>query len=123
MERATFAPRRSRSRPYRKNDQAWIGQKNGAVVRKLLGYRRFEGIASAQARESQFGWATTELQFPPPGTGSVNSSEFAPGPAGAAGQVIASVEGAQKIEFATLLENRAIGTIGEMIFNFLKPQC
>jgi hypothetical protein len=32
----------TRSRPYRKNDQAWIEQKNGAVVRKLLGYRRFE---------------------------------------------------------------------------------
>ncbi|WP_287259032.1 transposase family protein [Mesorhizobium sp.] len=28
----------TRSRPYRKNDQAWIEQKNGAVVRKLLGY-------------------------------------------------------------------------------------
>jgi len=27
---------RIRSRPYRKNDQAWIEQKNGAVVRKLL---------------------------------------------------------------------------------------
>lgn len=39
----------TRSRPYRKNDQAWIEQKNGAVVRKLLGYRRFQGIASAQA--------------------------------------------------------------------------
>src|SRR5262245_36371572 len=31
----------TRSRPYRKNDQAWIEQKNGAVIRKLLGYRRF----------------------------------------------------------------------------------
>src|ERR1700748_1130701 len=39
----------SRSRPYRKNDQAWIEQKNGAVVRKLLGYRRFEGLAAARA--------------------------------------------------------------------------
>jgi len=39
----------TRSRPYRKNDQAWIEQKNGAIVRKLLGYRRFEGIAAAQA--------------------------------------------------------------------------
>src|SRR5688572_28578645 len=29
----------TRSRPYRKNDQAWIEQKNGASVRKLLGYR------------------------------------------------------------------------------------
>ena len=37
----------TRSRPYRKNDQAWIEQKNGAIVRKLLGYRRFEGLAAA----------------------------------------------------------------------------
>jgi hypothetical protein len=39
----------TRSRPYRKNDQAWIEQKNGAVVRKLLGYRRFEGLGAARA--------------------------------------------------------------------------
>jgi hypothetical protein len=39
----------TRSRPYRKNDQAWIEQKNGAVVRRMIGYRRFEGIAAAQA--------------------------------------------------------------------------
>ena len=39
----------TRSRPYWKNDQAWIEQENGAVVRKLLGYRRFAGIAAARA--------------------------------------------------------------------------
>ena len=38
----------TRSRPYRKNDQAWIEQKNGAVVRQMVGYRRLEGIAAAQ---------------------------------------------------------------------------
>jgi hypothetical protein len=41
--------RLTRSRPYRKKNQAWIEQKHGAVVRKLLGYRRFQGIAAAQA--------------------------------------------------------------------------
>src|SRR4029079_15489953 len=30
----------TRSRPYHKNDQAWIEQKNGSVVRRLVGYRR-----------------------------------------------------------------------------------
>ena len=30
-------------RPYRKNDQAYVEQKNGAVVRRLVGYRRLEG--------------------------------------------------------------------------------
>jgi hypothetical protein len=37
----------TRCRPYRKNDQAFIEQKNGAVVRRLVGYRRFEGIKAA----------------------------------------------------------------------------
>lgn len=32
----------TRSRPYRKNDQAWVEQKNGSVVRRLVGYRRLE---------------------------------------------------------------------------------
>lgn len=45
----------TRSRPYRKNDQAWIEQKNGAVVRKLLGYRRFEGLAAARAITRLYG--------------------------------------------------------------------
>lgn len=39
----------TRSRPYRKNDQAWVEQKNGAVVRRLVGYRRLEGLAAAEA--------------------------------------------------------------------------
>lgn len=37
----------TRSRPYRKNDQAWVEQKNGSVVRRLIGYRRLEGSAAA----------------------------------------------------------------------------
>ncbi len=45
----------TRSRPYRKNDQAWIEQKNGAIVRKHLGYRRFEGIAAAQVLARLYG--------------------------------------------------------------------
>jgi hypothetical protein len=45
----------TRSRPYRKNDQAWIEQKNGAIVRKLLGHRRFEGIARNAARSRGVG--------------------------------------------------------------------
>ncbi len=32
----------TRSRAYRKNDQAWVEQKNGAIVRRLVGYGRFE---------------------------------------------------------------------------------
>jgi hypothetical protein len=39
----------TRSRAYRKNDQAWVEQKNGAIVRRLVGYGRLEGLASVQA--------------------------------------------------------------------------
>ena len=37
----------TRSRPYKKNDQAWVEQKNGAVVRRMIGYGRLEGVAAA----------------------------------------------------------------------------
>ncbi len=39
----------TRCRPYRKNDQAWVEQKNGAVVRRMVGYRRLEGLKAAAA--------------------------------------------------------------------------
>jgi hypothetical protein len=39
----------TRSRAYRKNDQAWVEQKNGAVVRKLIGYGRIEGLSATAA--------------------------------------------------------------------------
>ena len=38
----------TRSRAYRKNDQAWVEQKNGAVVRRLVGYDRLSGIADVE---------------------------------------------------------------------------
>lgn len=49
----------TRCRPYRKNDQAHIEQKNGAVVRRIVGYRRFEGMPAA--RELARLYATTRL--------------------------------------------------------------
>ena len=36
----------TRSRAYRKNDQAWVEQKNGAVVRRLAGYGRLSGLTA-----------------------------------------------------------------------------
>jgi hypothetical protein len=39
----------TRSRAYHKNEQAWVEQKNGAVVRRLVGYERFSGIVAGQA--------------------------------------------------------------------------
>src|SRR6202451_1957850 len=37
----------TRCRPYRKNDQAWVEQKNGAVVRRIVGHRRYVGLDAA----------------------------------------------------------------------------
>jgi hypothetical protein len=37
----------TRSRAYRKNDQAWVKQKNGAVVRRLAGYGHLSGLNAA----------------------------------------------------------------------------
>jgi hypothetical protein len=39
----------TRGRPHRKNDQAWVEQKNGAVVRRLVGYGRLEGLEATEA--------------------------------------------------------------------------
>jgi hypothetical protein len=39
----------TRCRPYHKNDQAWVEQKNGTVVRRVVGYRRYEGVEAAAA--------------------------------------------------------------------------
>ena len=38
----------TRSRAYQKNDQAWIEQKNGAVVRRFVGYERYTGLIAGQ---------------------------------------------------------------------------
>ena len=39
----------TRSRAYKKNDQAWVEQKNGAVVRRLVGYGRLSGAEATKA--------------------------------------------------------------------------
>jgi hypothetical protein len=38
----------TRSRAYQKNDQAWIEQKNGAVVRRFVGNERYSGLVAGQ---------------------------------------------------------------------------
>ena len=38
----------TRSRAYRKNDQPWIEQKNGSVVRRFAGYDRYSGRIAGQ---------------------------------------------------------------------------
>jgi hypothetical protein len=44
-EKITF----TRSRAYRKNDQAHVEEKNGSVVRRLVGYDRYEGMDAWRA--------------------------------------------------------------------------
>ena len=44
-----------RSRPYRKNDQAWIEQKNGAVVRHFVGHDRYSGAVAGQTMAHLYG--------------------------------------------------------------------
>lgn len=39
----------TRSRVHHKNDQAWIEQKNGAVIRRFVGHERLSGIVAGQA--------------------------------------------------------------------------
>lgn len=39
----------TRSRPYKKNDQADVEQKNWSIVRQLVGYGRYEGEAAYEA--------------------------------------------------------------------------
>jgi hypothetical protein len=44
----------TRSRAYQKNDQAWIEQKNGAVVRRFVGHERFAGLVAGQCLAQLF---------------------------------------------------------------------
>jgi hypothetical protein len=39
----------TRSRPYKKNDQAHVEEKNGSIIRKVTGYNRFEGFNAEQS--------------------------------------------------------------------------
>lgn len=39
----------TRSRAYKKNDQAWVEQKNGSIVRRLVGYGRLSGLSETKA--------------------------------------------------------------------------
>jgi hypothetical protein len=53
----------TRSRAYKKNDQAFVEQKNGAVVRRLVGYGRFEGIEAAQCMARLYAAARLYVNF------------------------------------------------------------
>ncbi len=53
----------TRSRAYKKNDQAFVEQKNGAVVRRLVGYGRFDGIETARVMARLYAAARLYVNF------------------------------------------------------------
>jgi hypothetical protein len=53
----------TRSRAYKKNDQAWVEQKNGAIVRRLVGYGRLSGLAATQALAQLYGASRLYVNF------------------------------------------------------------
>ena len=44
----------TRCRPYKKNDQCFVEQKNGAIIRKFVGYDRFTGLPPCQALQALY---------------------------------------------------------------------
>jgi hypothetical protein len=53
----------TRSRAYIKNDQAWVEQKNGAVVRRLAGYGRLSGLSAARVLHGLYESARLYVNF------------------------------------------------------------
>src|ERR1700756_170404 len=53
----------TRSRAYKKNDQAFVEQKNGAVVRRLMGYGRFDGLETAHTMGRLYAAARLYVNF------------------------------------------------------------
>jgi Integrase core domain len=53
----------TRSRPYKSNDQAHIEQKNGNIVRRLVGYNRYEGVKSLRALKKLFITANAHINL------------------------------------------------------------
>jgi hypothetical protein len=53
----------TRSRAYKKNDQAFVEQKNGAVVRRLMGYGRFDGLETARVMGRLYAAARLYVNF------------------------------------------------------------
>ncbi len=53
----------TRSRAYKKNDQAWVEQKNGAIVRRLVGYGRLSGPVATQALAQLYAASRLYINF------------------------------------------------------------
>ncbi len=53
----------TRSRAYKKNDQAFVEQKNGAIVRRLVGYGRFDGVETTRVLERLYAASRLHTNF------------------------------------------------------------
>jgi len=53
----------TRSRAYKKNDQAWVEQKNGAIVRRLVGYGRLSGPVATQTLAQLYASSRLYINF------------------------------------------------------------
>jgi transposase InsO family protein len=53
----------TRGRPYRKNDQAWVEQRNGLAVRRLVGYDRYSSRPAFTVLQRLYGLLRLQLNF------------------------------------------------------------
>lgn len=53
----------TRGRPYRKNDQAYVEQRNGAVLRRYIGYDRYRSRAAFAALQAVHEWLRLYVNF------------------------------------------------------------
>jgi len=53
----------TRSRAYKKNDQAWVEQKNGSIVRRLVGYGRLSGPEATKALAKLYATSRLYINF------------------------------------------------------------
>jgi hypothetical protein len=53
----------TRSRAYQKNDQAWIEQKNGAVIRRFVGDQRLSGLVAGQCLARLYGMVRLYVNY------------------------------------------------------------
>jgi hypothetical protein len=53
----------TRSREYRKNDQAHVEEKNGSIVRRMVGYDRYEGVESYRILHGLYQLARLYINF------------------------------------------------------------
>lgn len=53
----------TRGRAYKKNDQAHVEEKNGSIVRRLIGYDRFEGLEACRDLNALYGALRLYVNF------------------------------------------------------------